>query len=300
MKELIQKLHSEGLLNTEIAVIINKSPDTVAYYLKKFNLINNRNENSIRNKDLILKLLKKGITAYNISKQTNCSTSVISRIAKENNIITQTKEEYIEKIKKVKNNPFENLNDSNVNYWLGFLSADGSVYEDRIRLGLQEQDLTHIVKFKDFINSDLRIIKTIKDNTYIGYNVAFRNKEVVDFLINMGITNNKSLTLEMNLNITKDFIRGVIDGDGYIRKKGYEVSITTGSEIFAEQLKNSFVNLFNITPKIYKNSKNHKNTIYNVTILGKEKVKFVLKELYTNADTYLERKYQNAVLIGNS
>ena len=31
------------------------------------------------------------------------------------------------------------------------------------------------------INSDLRIIKTIKDNTYIGYNVAFRNKEVVDF-----------------------------------------------------------------------------------------------------------------------
>ena len=300
MKELIQKLHSEGLLNTEIAVIINKSPDTVAYYLKKFNLINNRNENSIRNKDLILKLLKKGITAYNISKQTNCSTSVINRIAKENNIITQTKEEYIEKIKKVKNNPFENLNDSNVNYWLGFLSADGSVYEDRIRLGLQEQDLTHIVKFKDFINSDLRIIKTIKDNTYIGYNVAFRNKEVVDFLINMGITNNKSLTLEMNLNITKDFIRGVIDGDGYIRKKGYEVSITTGSEIFAEQLKKSFVNLFNITPKIYKNSKNHKNTIYNVTILGKEKVKFVLKELYTNADTYLERKYQNAVLIGNS
>ena len=116
----------------------------------------------------------------------------------------------------------------------------------------------------------------------------------------MGITNNKSLTLGMNLNITKDFIRGVVDGDGYIRKKGYEVSITTGSEIFAEQLKNSFVNLFNITPKIYKNSKNHKNTIYNVTILGKEKVKFVLKELYTNADTYLERKYQNAVLIGNS
>lgn len=300
MKELIQKLHSEGLLNTEIAVIINKSPDTVAYYLKKFNLINNRNENSIRNKGLILKLLKEGITPYNISKQTNCSTSFINRIAKENNIITQTKGEYIEKIKKVKNNPFENLNNSNVNYWLGFLSADGSVYEDRIRLGLQEQDLSHIVKFKDFINSDLRIIKTIKDNTYIGYNVAFRNKEVVDFLINMGITNNKSLTLEMNLNITKDFIRGVVDGDGYIRKKGYEVSITTGSEIFAEQLKNSFVNLFNITPKIYKNSKNHKNTIYNVTILGKEKVKFVLKELYTNADTYLERKYQNAVLIGNS
>jgi len=300
MEKLIQKLHSENLLNTEIAVIINKSPDTVAYYLKKLNLINNRNKNSIGNKDLILKLLKEGTTPYNISKQTNCSVSFISKVAKENNIITQTKEEYIEKIKKVKNNPFENLNNSNVNYWLGFLSADGSVYEDRIRLGLQEQDLAHIVKFKDFINSDLRIIKTIKDNTYIGYNVAFRNKEIVNFLINMGITSNKSLTLEINLNITKDFIRGVIDGDGYIRKKGYEVSIATGSEIFAEQLKNSFVNLFNITPKIYKNSKNHKNTIYNVTVLGKEKVKFVLKELYTNADTYLERKYQNAVLIGNS
>ena len=99
---------------------------------------------------------------------------------------------------------------------------------------------------------------------------------------------------------TKDFLRGVIDGDGYIRKKGYEISITTGSEIFAEQLKNSFINLFNIEPKIYKNSKNRKNTIYNVTILGKEKVKFVLNELYTNADTYLERKYLNAVLVSNN
>lgn len=300
MKELIQKLHSEGMLNTEISVIINKSPDTVAYYLKKLNLINNRNKNSIINNDLIIKLLKEGVTAYNISKQTNCSTSVISRISKQNNIITQTKEEFIEKVKKVKHNPFEGLNNENINYWLGFLAADGSVYEDRIRLGLQEQDLNHIKKFKSFTDSDLKIIKTIKDNTHIGYNVAFRNKEVVNFLSSLGITNNKSLTLKMNLNITKDFLRGVIDGDGYIRKKGYEISISTCSEIFAEQLKDSFVNLFEITPKIYKNSKNRINTIYNVTILGKEKVKFVLRELYNNADTYLERKYQNAVLIGNS
>ena len=300
MKETIQKLHSEGLWNTEIAVLINKSPDTVAYYLKKLNLINNRNKNVIENKDLILKLLKENITNYKINQITNCSISVIERIAKENNIITQSKKEYIDSIKQVTSNIFENLENKNVNYWLGFLTADGSIYEDRIRLGLQEQDLGHIIKFKDFVNKDLKILKTIKDNKYVGYNVCFRNKEIVYFLNELGITSNKSLTLNINLNITKDFLRGVIDGDGYIRKKGHEVSITTGSEIFAEQLKNSFVNLFNITPKIYKNSKNHKNTIYNVTILGKEKVKFVLKELYTNADTYLERKYQNAVLIGNN
>ena len=300
MKETIQKLHSEGLWNTEIAVLINKSPDTVAYYLKKLNLINNRNRNVIENKDLILKLLKENVTNYKINQITNCSISVVERIAKENNIITQSKKEYIDSVKQVTSNIFENLENKNVNYWLGFLTADGSIYEDRIRLGLQEQDLGHIIKFKNFVNKDLNVSKTIKDNKYIGYNVTFRNKEIVYFLNELGITSNKSLTLNINLNITKDFLRGVIDGDGYIRKKGYEISITTGSEIFAEQLQNSFVDLFNITPKIYKNSKNRINTIYNVTILGKEKVKFVLRELYNNADTYLERKYQNAVLIGNN
>ena len=132
MKETIQKLHSEGLWNTEIAVLINKSPDTVAYYLKKLNLINNRNKNVIENKDLILKLLKENITNYKINQITNCSISVIERIAKENNIITQSKKEYIDSIKQVTSNIFENLENKNVNYWLGFLTADGSIYEDRI------------------------------------------------------------------------------------------------------------------------------------------------------------------------
>ena len=72
----------------------------------------------------------------------------------------------------------------------------------------------------------------------------------------------ESRQIKMNLNFTKDFIRGVIDGDGYIRKKGYEISITTGSLEFAEQLKNSFITLFDIEPKIYID-KNHKNMIYN-------------------------------------
>jgi DNA-binding CsgD family transcriptional regulator len=304
MEKEIQILHSQGLLNTEIAKIINKSPDTVAYYLKKLNLINNRNKKSIFNKDLIIKLLKEGNTIYFIKNFTQCSTTFIKKLAKENNIDVQSKEEYINSIKNITHNPFENLTNNEVNYWLGFLSADGAIFEDRVTLGLQELDYQHIEKFKNFLNSEnLKICKTIKNTKlkkYIGYRVAFRNKEVVSFLNNLGITCKKSLTLNINLKINKDFLRGVIDGDGYIRKKGYEISIASGSKIFAKQLKNSINELFKINAKIYKSIKYSKNPKYTISILGKNNVKTVLTELYTNADIYLERKYLTALLVSNS
>src|SRR5690606_8520356 len=181
IQNLIQELHSENLLNTEIAKIIDKSPDTVAYYLKKLNLINNRNKNSVNNKNLIIKLLKDKNTIYSIEKLTNCSSTFIRKIARDNNINTQTKTQYISKIKLVKHNPFINLKDKNVNYWLGFLAADGGVYKDRLILGLQECDINHLYKYKQFINADLKIKKTIKDNKYIGYTTSFRNKDVIKF-----------------------------------------------------------------------------------------------------------------------
>ena len=48
---------------------------------------------------------------------------------------------------------FENIDNEEKAYWLGFLDADGSVgsKEDKIELGLAEKDLAHIEKFRDFM-----------------------------------------------------------------------------------------------------------------------------------------------------
>lgn len=54
---------------------------------------------------------------------------------------------------------FEIIDTEEKAYWLGFLYADGSVSssEDKIELGLAEQDMHHIEKFRDFIGINNKI-----------------------------------------------------------------------------------------------------------------------------------------------
>lgn len=45
LKEQLLELYSKNLLDTEIAKIIGRCPDTIARYRKKLNLINNKIKN---------------------------------------------------------------------------------------------------------------------------------------------------------------------------------------------------------------------------------------------------------------
>ncbi len=294
MTELEQKvlyLHSKGLIDVVIAKEISKSPDTVAYYRKKHNLTSNFVKDY--NVKDILKALKTEETIYKISKRFKCSSTFLINLCNKNNIKKQTFKEYIDSIQIVKINPFKDLTCKNTNYWLGMLAADGSIHDTKIALTLQELDIKHIIKYRNFVNINLNIYKNIKDNKHISYGTAFRNKEVVLFLHNIGLTNKKSFTLNYKPKITIDFLRGVIDGDGYIRKNGCEVSITTGSEIFANQLQKFIITNIKVNCTIRK-----VKNIFTVGVYGKLQVKELLK-IYKNADTYLNRKYDNAMLLRN-
>ena len=43
---------------------------------------------------------------------------------------------------------FSNINTEEKAYWLGFLAADGNIYNHKISLGLKEEDESHLQKFK--------------------------------------------------------------------------------------------------------------------------------------------------------
>lgn len=278
--EQTRNLYFQGLNDCEIGKIINKSPDTVALYRKKLNLPSHRWKNSLDKQDLILKDLKLGKTMYSISKEHKCSQSFVFNLAKKFNITVQTREEFINKVKKITFNPFSDLSDPITQYWLGFLSADGAIYENRITLSLKEEDLNHIVKFKNFTNSDLSIRKLIKDNKYVSYSTSFRCKESANTLKELGITSNKTHTLKYNGDFTVDFIRGVVDGDGYIRKSHTEISICTASKDFVNQLLESFKILFQVNTTLrFIESRN----FYTVGVYGKNQVTKVLQILYNNA-----------------
>ena len=61
---------------------------------------------------------------------------------------------------KIWDNPFENLEDQDVQYWLGWLATDGYVgttIEKRCALQLQEKDIDVIEKFNKFLGGNLTI-----------------------------------------------------------------------------------------------------------------------------------------------
>lgn len=201
----------------------------------------------------------------------------------------------------VKNNPFEDLDNRDVQYWLGMLATDGALSNNRITLSLDSKDDQHIMKFKSFINCNLPV-KYIRNKKYNSSMCAFqfRSKPVFDYLHSIGITVNKSFTLDLKIPITWDLLRGIIDGDGSITifksKKGKSfcaIDISTVSKKFAFQL-HDFINDNNINCKLYFYGNQYIITVRNFT-----NCKMLVEKLYNNADTYLERKYLKAQLISN-
>lgn len=300
MSELERKvldLYKQGLYDSEIAKIVNKSRDTISYYRKKHNLKSNREifYNSIY--EDLLNDLKSNKTIYSISKKYNVSYNFITNIARKNNITMKDFDETVKDRRFVNNNIFSDLDDKNTQYWLGFIAADGGVFENKISIGLKIEDEKHIDKFIKFTGYNLNkryIKKKMNNKIFTSVVISFRNKEIKEFLESIGIVRNKSLNLDYKLNITNDFLRGVVDGDGYIRKNHSELTIATGSYIFANKLHDFIINTYKVRSTIRKVG----NT-YIVGVYGKNQVEKVLYKLYNNANTYLERKYYNAMLYRN-
>lgn len=108
-------------------------------------------------------------------------------------------------------------------YWLGFLYADGSVYEPRgtLELSLSEKDVNHLERFRDFISPEMDI-KPRNVNGHLCYRLQLVSMEIVQDLIDKGCTPAKSLTLQFPTeeqvphHLLHHFMRGYFDGDGSI------------------------------------------------------------------------------------
>jgi hypothetical protein len=239
----------------------------------------------------VIECLLRKETIYSIAKKFNKSQEFVRKRAKDNNIETLSFKDMVKNRRIVSVNPFLDLDNEQVQYWLGFLAADRAIHEGKISLGLQEQDEIHIDKFIKFINPKLKKTKLLEHKKYISYRTSFRNQEICDYLNQLGITSKKSFTLFYNHSFNKHFLRGVIDGDGYIRKSHGEVSIATGSILFAEQIQKFIIDNYSVNCTIRKDNSN----IYTVGVYGKTQVTKILNDLYIDAEIYLERKFLNAM-----
>jgi len=215
-------------------------------------------------------LYKEGVSLADIGKQLNISPyGTLSKKLKERGVKIIARNPAIKYT--VDEEYFHNINCEEKAYWLGFLMADGYVYQQRkktdgklksrLELGLSSVDEGHIKKFLSSVKSNnpikYRVLRKL-DRKYVGSSIPtgenekdytttavteIYNKTFVNGLIKQNCIQNKSHILKWPKNVSQKlechFIRGYFDGDGsiYKTKKGsWEIVFASASKEFIRVL----------------------------------------------------------------
>lgn len=196
---------------------------------------------------------------------------------------------------------FDKIETEEQAYWLGFITADGYVNEERnfLNIKLQTSDYNHLIKFAKFINAPESLIKEDRGGSgQIVKSITINSKHLITSLVKLGIRQRKSgkekPITTLSIKLTIHYIRGLIDGDGNLTDgKRHKIGLVGSLDII------NFVKDF-INDHIHKINPNYKyiypkGIIYDFTICSSDVVISVYKALYENASIYLDRKYVAAM-----
>jgi hypothetical protein len=195
---------------------------------------------------------------------------------------------------------FEKINTEEKAYWLGFLSGDGAITENKVRLRLAIKDKLHLKKFKeamkwagkDYYHKDTDALE-----------VYFRSLRMVTDLARCHVTSRKTFTVrfpDISESLERHFVRGVFDADGCInrakritRGKSSQIYIFYGGEFciegnkeFISAIQSRLVKLGLPITSINYSGK----SINRVRYGGINQLRKIHNYLYENATIFLERK----------
>lgn len=192
----------------------------------------------------VIELFSNGITVTEIYNITKISTVLVRKILIDHGFVTPTKFKY-----SVNHFIFNEIDNKEKAYWLGFLFADGfvrkrenrGIYE--LKLKISKKDEEHLIKFKNFLQSTYPIKKDISKVKYLDsfsisecVSLSITSKQIFNDLFKLGCIPNKTNRIEKP-NIKKEFfphfIRGYFDGDGCItmgkNEKNKQLNFTSSS-----------------------------------------------------------------------
>lgn len=181
-------------------------------------------------------------------------------------------------------------------YWGGFIAADGCITGGTLKICLGYDDLSHLEKFKDFMQNTHKI--TVNTTTYYRCEMSFKHEQIIsDLKDNFNIVPNKSLIYKLpdNLpsNAFRHYLRGLFDGDGCIcesfsNKDSHTATLyttVTGSEFLINDLYMKLNELLGIEGTIQ--TKPGCKVIKYCT-----NASFILLDyMYKDSSIYLDRKY---------
>lgn len=244
----------------------------------------------------IIKLYNEGISTNKIGEMYGCYGSTIRYKLKEWNVEIRSKR--YNALYSANVDYFEKIDTDQKAYFLGIIVSDGHVSK-RNTIMLTLKDIDVIEKWKTAINYN----HDIKIDRYGNYYLNLTSKKMADDLRRIGLTNNKSYVMDIEKIVSyvpkefeRDFVRGLIDGDGSITiyKYPYQSNISvhfgfTGLKQTVEYVKN----FLNITTKDQKDS----DITYTCRSSCRETLRYVYESVYKNSTIYMDRKYNTLLKI---
>lgn len=235
-----------------------------------------------------------------IARELNCGkTTVLSYMKKFD--LTPQRQRYNQYGRKYQYNDdfFENIDNEEKAYWLGFIMADGYTLhtkkQKRLRIALGLKDENHLNKFLFSIDSNIDI-KYDGKNPYVDVN----STKMCDDLSKLGIVPNKSnneIVPEISENLLSHFIRGLFDGDG-----SWIITKHSNCETMSFDLLSSKECLYEIQSIMKKSGISfpqvsifERKGIWCLRCHKREDVLKIIDFMYSEATIYLERKYQKAM-----
>lgn len=202
-------------------------------------------------------------------------------------------------------NYFSTIDTPDKAYWLGFITADGSVDHKALHIRLSTKDDTHLQKLLDSIGSDASIEYTRNNHNRPCVRIRVFSVEMIQDLASHGIMPNKTWTVAPwsgPFELERHYWRGVVDGDGWITtgsngntKRFYTVGlcgnlqIATGFQSFVYKHVGRFV------PLVEKQLRT--KTFYQVAYTGTHAAKEVCQLLDYENGIALDRKHAKALEI---
>lgn len=212
---------------------------------------------------------------------------------------------------KIDSNFFNVIDTEEKAYWLGFLTADGCIKDNRSQLTLKIsiKDIEHLEKFNNTLKYSKNIsIESQSKNSFSKNKlccVIINNKNIYNDLKKLNIYSNKTTCEKMPPagsipdKLINHYIRGIFDGDGWFswseyyskyKNKKYkyytaEFGIGMGKEIL-ESIKDILERELNVSCITIKPIK----SIFRYRIRSNKDIFKIMNFLYQDATIFLERK----------
>lgn len=257
-------------------------------------------EREYKNKEWLKEQLDIHKTPNAVALATGYSRTSITRYATKYNLYTVKYNR--DKTNHVNETYFANIDTAKKAYFLGFIMADGNMYLNsngkyQFSIKIKNTDIDILKQFADEIEfPEDKIVEreeTRKGTITKCAELKIYNQEFCSYLLDLGIVprkTGKEVFPELKEEFKKDFIRGYIDGDGWIGKEEIQIGLCSASYNLIKNIRDYIKDALDIELNIY----NQVDT-YVLKTYRKKSVYQILKHFYYDNCIALNRKYTLAI-----